>query len=64
MLSICYTWKNVKRSHKNNKFKISTTTWNEEFELKEHGEKTANLSIRYTKSRLKLKQDIISNFNS
>ena len=32
-LSIFYTWKNIKKSYKNNKFKISTPTWNEEFEL-------------------------------
>ena len=32
-LSIYYTWKNIKKSYKNNKFKISTSTWNEEFEL-------------------------------
>ena len=32
-LSICYTWKNIKRSCKNNKFKISAPTWNDEFEL-------------------------------
>ena len=25
-LSICYTWKNIKKSYKNNKFKILTTT--------------------------------------
>ena len=31
--SICYTWKDIKKSYKNNKFKISTPTWNEEFEL-------------------------------
>ena len=28
-----YTWKNIKKSYKNNKFKISAPTWNEEFEL-------------------------------
>ena len=28
-LSIYYTWENVKRSYKNNKFKISASTWNE-----------------------------------
>ena len=28
-----YTWKNIKTSYKNNKFKISFPTWNEEFEL-------------------------------
>ena len=32
-LSIYYTWKNIKKSYKNNKFKISTQRWNEEFEL-------------------------------
>ena len=32
-LSIYYTWKNIKRSYKNNNFKISAPTWNEEFEL-------------------------------
>ena len=31
--SIYNTWKNIKKSYKNNKFKISTSTWNEEFEL-------------------------------
>ena len=31
--SIYYTWKNIKNSHKNNKFKISAPTWNEEFQL-------------------------------
>ena len=31
-LSIYYTSKNIKKSYKNNKFKISTTTWNEEFD--------------------------------
>ena len=31
--SIQYTWKNIKKSYKYNKFKISVPTWNEEFEL-------------------------------
>ena len=34
-LSIYYTWKDVKKSYKNNKFKISAPTWNEELELLE-----------------------------
>ena len=29
-ISIYYTWKNIKKSYKNNKFKISAPTWNEE----------------------------------
>ena len=32
-LSIYYTWKNVKSSCKNNKFKISAPTWSEKFKL-------------------------------
>ena len=32
-LSIYCTWKNIKKPYKNNKFKISTPTKNEEFEL-------------------------------
>ena len=32
-LSIYYTFKNIKSSFNNNKFKISTSTWNEEFAL-------------------------------
>ena len=32
-LSIYCTWKNIKKSLNNNKFKISAPTWNEEFEL-------------------------------
>ena len=32
-LSIYYTWKNIKSSYNNNKFKITAPTWNEEFEI-------------------------------
>ena len=32
-LSIYSAWKNIKKEYKNNKFKISAPTWNEEFEL-------------------------------
>ena len=32
-LSIHYTWKNIKSSYNNNKFKISARTWSEEFKL-------------------------------
>ena len=34
-LSIYYTWKNIKSSYNNNKFKIPAPTWNEEFELRD-----------------------------
>ena len=32
-LSIYYTWKNIKDTYNNNKYKISAPTWNEEFKL-------------------------------
>ena len=32
-LSIHYTWKNIRSSYNNHKFKISAPTWNDEFEL-------------------------------
>ena len=32
-LSIYYTWKNIKSSYNNSKFKISAPTWNDKFEL-------------------------------
>ena len=31
--SIYYTWGNIKSPYNNNKFKISATTWSDEFEL-------------------------------
>ena len=35
LLNLCiyYAWKNIKKTYKNNKFKISAPTWNEDFEL-------------------------------
>ena len=32
-LSIYYTWKNIKSSYNNNTFKISASTWTDEFKL-------------------------------
>ena len=32
-LSIYYTWKNIKNSYNNNKFKKSTPIWNDKFDL-------------------------------
>ena len=31
--SISYTWKKIKSSYNNNKFKISASAWSDEFEL-------------------------------
>ena len=32
-LSICYTWKNIKSTYSNNKFKVSAPTRNDKFEF-------------------------------
>ena len=32
-VSMYYTWNNIKSSYNNNKFKVSSPTWNEEFTL-------------------------------
>ena len=32
-LSICYSWKNIRKQYKNNKLKIISPTWHDEFEL-------------------------------
>ena len=42
-LSIYYTWKNIKSSYNNNKFKISAPTWSEEFELPEASYSVSNI---------------------
>ena len=42
-LSIYYTWKNIKSSYNNNKFKISTSTWNDEFELPDGSYSISNI---------------------
>ena len=42
-LSIYYTWKNIKRSYNNNKFKISGPTWNDEFGLPDGSSSVSNI---------------------
>ena len=42
-LSIYYTWKNIKNSYNNNKFKISASTWNEEFTLPDGSYSVSNI---------------------
>ena len=36
-------WKNIKKSYKNNTFKMSAPTWNEEFELPDGSYSTSNI---------------------
>ena len=42
-LSIYYTWKNIKSSYNNNKFKISAPTWNDKFELRNGSYSVSNI---------------------
>ena len=42
-LTIYYTWRNIKNSHKNNKFKISAPTWSDEFELPDGSYSTSDI---------------------
>ena len=42
-LSIYYTWKNIKTSYNNNKFKISAPTWNDKFELPDGSYSVSNI---------------------
>ena len=42
-LSIYYTWKNIKSSYNNNKFKISAPTWNDKFELLDGSYSVSNI---------------------
>ena len=42
-LSIYYTWKNIKSSYNNNKFKIYLPTWNNKFELPDGSYSVSNI---------------------
>ena len=44
-LSIYYTWKNIKSSYNNNKFKISAPTLREEFNLPDGSYSITNIQI-------------------
>ena len=59
-LSIYYTWKNIKSSYKNKKFKISAPTWNDKFELP-HGSYSVSNIQDYFKYILKKNGENIDN---
>ena len=42
-LGIYYTWRNIKSSYNNNKFKISTPTWNDKFGLPDGSYSVSNI---------------------
>ena len=61
-LSIYYTWKNVKSTYNNNKFTISTPTWNETFDLLDRSYNISEIQdyieyiIKNTKQLVKMPQ--------
>ena len=42
-LSFYYTWRNIKNSYNNNKFKISAPIWNDKFELRDGSYSLSNI---------------------
>ena len=46
-LNIYYTWKNIKETYNNNKFKISATTWNEEFNLPDGSYSVSDIQVYF-----------------
>ena len=47
-VSIHYTWKNIKKSYRNNNFKTSGRTWHEEFELLDESYSISNIQDYFT----------------
>ena len=43
-LSISFKWRNIKKSYKNNKFKISALAWNEDFQLPDGSYSVSDIS--------------------
>ena len=46
-LKIHYTWTNIKKSYKNNKFKRSAPTWNEQFELPDETYSVSDVQVYF-----------------
>ena len=59
-LSIYYTWKNVKSTYNNNKFKISAPTWNETFDLPDGSYNISEIQD-YIKIKSGYKLELLSN---
>ena len=59
-LSIYYTWKNLKSSYHNNKFKTSASTWSDEFELPDESYSISHIQD-YFEYILKKHSEILDN---
>ena len=58
-LGIYYTWKNIKSSYKNNKFKISPPTWSDKFELPDGSYSISDIQGYFEAILLKHGQSVI-----
>ena len=58
-LSVYYAWKNIKKSYKINKFKISAPTWNEKFGLPDGSYSASDVQVHfeYILKNMKKKQE-------
>ena len=61
-LSIYYTWKNIKSSYNNNKFKISAPTRNDKFELPDVSYSVVDIQdyFEYIKKKKKMQKILIN----
>ena len=62
-LSIYYTWKNIKKSYKNNEFKISAPTWNQELALSDGSYSVSDIQ-EYFEYILKSMRQILTILNN
>ena len=63
-LSIYYNRKNIKSSYNNNKFKISASTWNDEFELPDGSYSVSDIQDYFEYILTKHGEDIDSDSDS
>ena len=59
-LSIYYTWRNIKSEYNNSKFKISTPTWNDTFDLSDGSYSISNIQ-NYLKFIMKKHETLTEN---
>ena len=62
-LSIYYAWKNIKKSYKNNEFKISVPTWNQELALSDGSYSVSDIQ-EYFEYILKSMRQILTILNN
>ena len=59
-LSIYYIWKNIKSAYNNKKFKLSASTWNDEFDLHDRSYSISDIQY-YSEYIIKRHEAIVDN---